>query len=210
MEQWEKKKIITVCVLVLLGVLASLYERNPQPLAMGTKLVQEDYSEIAESKKIIQVYVSGEVNSPGVYEFTEGARSSDAIRRAGGFTEYADRNKVNLAKKLKDGTQVNVPIKKGTGIIKRNEEFGKRNEQHKSLVREKPKNSATVDKTSAKVNLNTATQKELETLPGIGPFVAQKILDYRAKQRFNSIEDIKKVKGIGKGKYERLRPRLEV
>jgi len=118
----------------------------------------------------IVVHVTGAVMSPGVYELPEGSRVVDAIQAAGGFAEGAADEHLNLAAKLSDGQRIRVPW---LSEIKEGE--GK-----------------------ALININTATAAQLQSLPGIGPAIAQRIVEYREKSGpFSRVEDLMKVSGIG-------------
>ena len=125
----------------------------------------------------------------------EGARIADAIEAAGGATLEAELSKLNLAYVLKDGQKIYIPSildeeeeyimeGSGDGVIKEEEEQDK----------------------EGKININTATQTELETLTGIGPSTASKIIEYRKQNgEFKTIEDTKNVSGIGENKYESIK-----
>ena len=136
------------------------------------------------------VHVAGAVQRSGVYRLTVGSRVIDAVEAAGGATDEAELDALNLAEPLVDGRKVWVP-KQGevqpmtaAGIL----------------------NSAAAGVSGGKVNINTADLRELETLPRIGPALAQRIIDYRtANGPFQIIEDIKKVSGIGEKIFEGLK-----
>lgn len=141
---------------------------------------------VGESGRVY-VHLLGEVAHPGLYQLDEGARAVDLIAAAGGFTEAADPSAVNLARFLVDGEQVIVPAL-GAG----------------------PSAGAAAS-VPGKVNLNTADQAELETLPRIGPALAQRILDWRtANGRFTAVEDLLSVTGIGDKTFEGLRDKVTV
>ena len=140
----------------------------------------------------VKVYVSGAVAKPGLYEIPAGSRATAAIAAAGGMTLEANPDKVNLAKLLKDGMQVNVP----------------RLSARQLREQTAPVNGRGTAKAGGKVHLNTATAAELTALPGVGDITAQRILEYRAAHGFTSIEDVMKVKGIGKAKFSKMQPYL--
>jgi len=147
----------------------------------------------------IQVYVTGAVNNPAVYALPLDSRVEDAIQAAGGFTDDALQNEVNLAAKLQDGDQVQVPAKKSSAAPTESTSTQKTEEQI-------PEAS-----TSTIVNINTATQEDFEILPGIGPVTAGKIIDYRlANEGFTSIEEIQKVSGIGPATFENIKDLITV
>ena len=144
----------------------------------------------------ITVYVSGEVNSSGLVELPSDSRIADAIKACGDFTPLADKTKINLAQKLTDGMQIQVSSK--TPVNNSNEQV---NDTNSNI----PNNNSS----SNLININTATKEDLDTLPGIGPATAQKIIDYRQEHgNFSSIEDIKNVKGIGEAKFSKMQDKI--
>lgn len=170
-----------------------------------------------ESKeRKIYVYITGEVNIPGVVILNEGSRIVDAINAAGGTTPKANISKVNLVYVLDDGMKVNIPndddlknnsnfeyITKNSGDG-RIEDYSNKNFQGTSSLRGESLDYSIV-------NINTATQTELETLPGIGPSLALKIINYRKENgKFSSIDEIKNVSGIGESKYETIKSLITV
>ena len=135
----------------------------------------------------LMVHVLGAVQRPGVYSLPDGARVFEAVFLAGGFTSEADQPAINLAATLSDGTQIYVPA------------IG---EPARSL----PSGSVGGDPASSIVNLNTASARELEVLPGIGPTTAQAIIQYREENGpFESVEELLKVQGIGDAKLNAIR-----
>lgn len=144
----------------------------------------------------IVVYVAGAVNRPGVVQLAEGARAKDAVDACGGFLPTADTNGVNLAQKLKDGMQVTVPEKSPQGTAAQGAAGGAQAGAAKSLP-------------EGMVNINTADEKELDKLPGIGPAMAKRIVEYRTENgAFQAPEEIKRVKGIGDAKYEKMKDKI--
>lgn len=171
--------------------------------ALAKKAKQEQKQE-----KTIRVYVSGAVLEPGLYDIPMGSRAEVAISAAGGMTEAADSTRVNLARKLKDGNQVNVPALKGSGKSSLPKQFAKATQSAgKKSSRQTVRDVAT---SGAKVKINSASVSELQTLPGIGPALAQRMVETRNQGRFSSVEDLRRVPGIGKAKLERLRAYVEV
>jgi len=135
----------------------------------------------------IYVHILGEVARPGLYELRDGDRAVDAVAAAGGFTPAADAAGLNLARFVSDGEQIVVPaVGAGTSTA--------------------PGMSA-----DGRVNLNTADAAALDTLPGVGPATAAKILAWRERHgRFESIEDLLDVGGIGEAKLDALRDLVTV
>lgn len=148
----------------------------------------------SEEIKKIKVHVVGAVNNVGVYELSEDNRVIDAVKAAGGATTDADLNATNLAASLIDGQQVRVyTIQEGREAAKSLDLQG---------------NTTNRD---GKVNLNNATKEELESLTGIGPVLASKIIEYReAKGGFKSINELKNVSGIGEKKFEQLKNKITI
>jgi competence protein ComEA len=142
----------------------------------------------------IVVYVSGAVIAPGVYELRLGARIDDGVRAAGGLREDAAGASVNLAALLEDGMQVHIPTI---------EELASGSVQ--APASSFANGAADTNAQSGPVNINTADSATLESLPGIGPATAQRIIAYReANGPFSSIEGLKQVSGIGEKKYAAL------
>lgn len=179
-----------------------------------------------KTSNTIYIYVTGEVNNPGVVTLTDGCRIADAINAAGGTTSNADVSKVNLVFLLEDGMKINIPsgetlkknpdfeyITTGSGDGTNSAEADHYNSSHESNNKLSSSTSHTTSdkKNTSTVNINTATQTELETLPGIGPSTALKIINYRTENgEFSSIEDIKKVSGIGDAKFESIKKYIKV
>lgn len=134
---------------------------------------------------VATVHVVGAVASAGVYALPQGSRVTDAIAAAGGATPQADVSLVNLARVVIDGEQIRVPVL-GESI---------------SEAAAAPINSAA----AGPVNLNTATQEQLESLPRVGPAMAQRILDYRQENGgFRSVDELRNVSGIGEKTFAAL------
>lgn len=157
--------------------------------------------ETIEDVEIILVHITGEVKNVGVVELEKGARIIDAVNKAGGFTEYADTEEVNLAYELSDGIQIYIPGKK-EDIDNNERKYITTNSGDNVVMEEKRMEESN----NILININEATQTELETLPGIGPSIALKIISYREKEgKFLTIEDIKNVSGIGDNKFENIK-----
>ncbi len=159
-------------------------------------------SDSVQTEKEIMVYVTGAVKTPGVYTMQEGQRLKDAIDKAGGFLSDADLLSVNLAKRLSDEDAFYIP-KVGEA------EAGDTKQISGSSGNELFSRSPFGD--DGKVNINTADINELDSLPGIGPATAQKIIDYRTEHgQFKSIDEIKNVSGIGEKKFENMKDKIKV
>jgi len=142
------------------------------------------------------VYVSGAVARPGVYTLPAGARVADALQAAGGATAEADLVHLNLARRVHDEEQVHVP---------------RQGEPTPAAPNVAPAGSTPSGATGGKVNINTAGLAELDSLPGIGPGYAQRVIDYRTSHGpFRSIEEIQNVPGIGASTFARIRELIAV
>ena len=146
---------------------------------------------IPKEKKTVSkvtVYVSGAVNKPGVVTLKSGERVVNAVKKCGDVLPTADINAVNMAAELTDGMQIIIPElaeNGGTSV------------------------SARLGLSGDKVNINRANEQELDKLPGIGPAMARRIIDYRTeKGNFESVDDLKKVRGIGTAKFEKIRDKI--
>lgn len=159
--------------------------------------INETYSNETDTDKskpnIIAVHIDGEVKNPGVVEIEEGARVIDVINTAGGLTQYADEKKINLAKRVYDEEKIYIPK---IGEIDPEIEMNSYINESSDYQR--------------KININTASKEELEELSGIGPALAERIIEYRKKNKFETIEDIKKVSGIGDKKFEAIKEYITV
>jgi competence protein ComEA len=155
---------------------------SPQPVILSTATPQPVQLATA-TPHMLRVYVTGAVQRPEVYTLPQDSIVRDALQAAGGPTEEADLERINLALPVVDGQQVHVP----------------RLGDETSPVEPPSRLPATV----AKVNINTADLATLESLPGIGPSLAQRIIDYRELHgSFERIEDIMEVSGIGEATFE--------
>ena len=152
-----------------------------------------------ENKETIVVHVSGAVNKEGIVELEENSRIADAIEKSGGLKDDANMNEVNLAYKLEDGMKIYIPSNKDQEV------------QEKSNISSVIESNVTNKKANSKVNINTAPQEELDSLPGIGPSTALKIINYRKEHgKFSKIEELKNVSGIGDSKFNQLKDLITV
>ncbi len=157
-------------------------------------VVEENNTFIATEKTDNQkVYISGEVVNPGVYDISTGDRIDDIINYAGGVTEEANITYINLAEIVTDEQHIIIP----------NDE-----QVSESTTVNGNTNSNT---TSSKININKASVSELTQLNGVGEATAKSIVEYRETNgKFNSIEDIKKVSGIGDKTFEKFKDQIDV
>ena len=160
------------------------------------------------NEKII-VYITGEISNPGLYELEENSRIADCIEKAGGTKEKADITNINLATILEDGEKIYIPAKDEENAQEKTN--NKSEEKNNNNITSKTVIENNVNKKNTKVNINTATQTELESLPGIGSSIATKIIEYRKENgKFKNIEEIKKINGIGENKYKKIRELIKV
>lgn len=170
--------------------LRPLPESEKTLLVAKTKRFEEEIQLRNERQKeeVVVVDVKGAVQKPGVYRLPSSARAIDAIEKAGGFIEKADRNRVNLAMRLADGMVVYVP------------KLGEAPGEWTTTVTKGATNHG-------KVNINIANAAALEKLPGIGPAKAEAIVRYRQENgRFSSLDDLLNVSGIGESTLAQLKP----
>jgi len=147
-----------------------------------------------------KVYISGEIKNSGVYDINDGDRLDDIVKRAGGLTEKADINSINLTMKLEDQMKIYIPN------IEENQNINKGSTN--LAIGQISNDSTNLQKN--KININSASKEELMTLPNVGEKRAQAILDYRQENRFEKIEDIKNVSGIGDKYFEAMKDLITV
>ena len=159
--------------------------------AVVTTVLAEKTEVSTTQETVIFVDIKGAVKNPGVYQMKVGDRVKDALDAAGGLTEEADSQKVNLAKRLEDQMVIVVP---------------KVGEEAEEIPAGATSKEATKE---GKVNINTATVEELKTLKGVGEKKAEAIIEYRKKNgSFKTKEDLMKVRGIGKKLFESFQERI--
>ena len=151
----------------------------------------------------VTIYISGEVKNPGVVELKYDARLGDGVDLCGGLTEDANLNGINLAMKIKDEGHYIIPKvgeeTKDT-VVNDNEYRNENNTSNKSEINN-----------DNKININTADLSELDSLPGFGQVTAQKIIEYRQEHtKFNSIEELMNIKGIGEKKFNNVKDYIYV
>lgn len=189
------------------GKTASVTETTaPDDLYQETGIqvtVQDTAPSTVETVRLISVYICGEVRNPGIYEAPLGVMLNDIIEDAGGLTENASVNNINLVYQITGNMSIYIPsedeIKNGfTGgdIIRQDGVYVWGNSSG---------DSSDPGGSTLMVNINTAALDELKSLPGIGEVTAQAIIDYRNTTPFSAIEDIKNVTGIGDSKFNRIK-----
>jgi competence protein ComEA len=185
---------LIVVVVAVLGGAGLWYARSlPKPVTIaqaGPGAAQATSASPSPTVMLI-VDVAGAVRQPGVYEFAEGDRVIDAIERAGGPKPKADLSLLNLAAPLTDGTQILVPKTGPPGAV--------------------PAPGGTPGSTAGLLNINTASETELETLSGIGEVLAATIVEYRTQNGpFTSVDELMDVSGIGPATLDEIRDQVTV
>ena len=184
----EQKRGLAIIFTLSIGI-AAFYFLNSRPGAEIAAIEEiAPIVEQVEPAKLI-VNVAGKVANPGVYQLPSGARVIDAIQAAGNQLKGVDISDINLARVLVDGEQILVG--------------GSKSISNRSVVKKiSPDNP---------LDINRATLAQLDTLPGIGPVTAQRIIDYRIKVgRINALDELKKISGLGGSKFEEIKPLLRI
>jgi competence protein ComEA len=186
--EFSRRRLLVVAgCLALLLFAGSKLLAQPQTTAAAAPPAAPPTETAAAASTVVVVDVVGAVRRPGLYTLEQGARIADAVSRAGGATPKADLALINLAALLADGEQVVVPGR-GTAVAG-------------AAAGAAPGTAAT-----GPVHLSTATLEQLDSLPGIGPVTAQKILDYRQKHgAFTSVDELDAVPGIGPARLDQLK-----
>lgn len=192
----SRAAVLGVALVCLVGLAAAgvhLLRAQPQPVEVPAPVRSVPAS--ARATATVVVDVAGAVRRPGVYTLPAGSRVGEALARAGGPAAAADTSSLNLARVLADGEQVLVPKPGATGAAAAGTSSATR-----------PGGGA-----GSVVDLNTATLDQLEALPGVGPVLAQRILDWRrAHGRFASVDELREVSGVGDRKFAELKPLVRV
>lgn len=233
-KKHERIIFIIVCTLLTFTIILILIFKRFDRVKAEEKPIQnisitsELSEEIKEEKKIIKVDVKGAVSKPGVYSLEEGSIVDDAIKLAGGVNKNANTKEINLSKKLKDEMVIviytNSEIKefKDKNNKKEEKECICDNDINDVCVKESytnyysfnsdAKESISMKESSISnlVNINTATLEELLSLTGIGESKAKAIIEYRKENRFQVIEDIMKVSGIGQSVFDKIKEDITV
>lgn len=206
----KKQKIILGIIIAIIVGFVCYYVYAREEVNTSSVNLENNVEEQEETKEKeefsddrILVHISGAVNKEGVVELKVDSRISDAIEKADGIREDASIEDINLAYKLEDGMKIHIPTKQEKEESYVTTQSGITTVQEKTLEETNNQN--------AKVNINTATQTQLETLPGIGPSTAIKILEYRKeKGKFKKVEELKEVSGIGEAKFNKVKELISI
>ena len=216
--QAKVKKLIFIAFLITGCIITSLISTDDKAKALpgGSSLqsAQGAVTSKAAQAKTVRVQVSGAVLEPGIYDLPASCRVEEAIAAAGGLTENADSERVNLVRKVRDGMQIRVPVQKAA----RTNSTQRKKAQAKSGLGESASGKYGSNKAGSgrnsnmmqSVRINSAGVSELQQLPGIGPALAQRIVETRSSGRFTSADDLLRVPGIGKAKLAKLRAYVEI
>ncbi|MCL6430393.1 MAG: ComEA family DNA-binding protein [Anaerolineae bacterium] len=197
MEAWLRKYrgylALALVELAVLGAFWHLHRPGPAPI-----VISEPSPQPSRTPGHLVVYVSGAVERPDVYTLPEGSRLKDALVAAAGPRDDADLTTLNLAQPLHDGQRVHIPVLGETPLP----EPTPPSAANPSPAQPRPGDA---------LNINAASAAELDTLPGIGPVLAQRIVDDReANGPYTSVDDLERVRGIGPSLIEKLRPLISV
>ena len=195
MNKIEKKKLIIIgiisliIIVIIIKLIDTIFEKNNTKETGILNIITEEKSKETEEK--IVIYITGEVINEGVYELDIGSRIANAIEAAGGTKETANLRNVNLAYELEDGEKIYIPNINET----ENEILDAEKDEHKET----------------EININKANIKELQELSGVGESTAESIIKYREENgKFNTIEEIMNVPGIGENKFENIKEKIKV
>ncbi|WP_036728215.1 helix-hairpin-helix domain-containing protein [Peptoniphilus mikwangii] len=186
-------KMIASILVILLIFIAKIYIDNEKSKSenidssenLNEVLTLSQDIKTQDENTTIYVHVCGRVKNPGLISLPANSRVIDAVNAAGGMYDDADINNINLAKKLNDEDKIYIPV------------FGENTDSE--YISE-----------NKKININTADMQMLTSLPGVGEKTAKKIIDYRTKNQFKNIEDIKSVSGFGEKKFNEIKELITV
>ena len=204
--------IIIVCIIGIyyLFIKEKDYIKYDSELSVLNKIENNTNKEESKNKDIkekITIYITGAIKNQGVYELEEKSRIVDCIEKAGGLTEDADLKNINLAYVIEDGMKIYIPKNSDNNEVKDDTNLYVYKEKNNTINSD----NINLETQNNKIDINTASQTELETLPGIGPSTATKIINYRKENgKFNNIEDIKNINGIGDSKYEQIKNLIKI
>ncbi len=188
-----QKRLLLIMALVIIILICSFYsfwQKNTVTTSTSINLPPETVVNTKPKGTEIIVYISGAVNQPGVFKVPAGARAFEAIEIAGGLAPGADRAKINLAQMMKDGMHIHVP----GGV---------------ATIAGMASGTGDSVQSADKISINSATQADFDKLPGIGPALAARIVEYRQTNgAFRDITELKKVPGIGESKFNKLKDKI--
>ena len=210
--------ILLISSLTIFLFRKDIFKSKKKEIKKDSEIVIKKKEKTSSSETLFKVDIKGQVNNPGIYSLKEGSRVIDVIEASGGLTENANTTVINLSKKIEDEMVI---------IIYSNEEvnnFSKTKEIEKQVIEKCTKkdenslqNDACINTSTEEsnnnnkmININSATQEELMTLPGIGESKAKDIITYRTEKPFTSIEDVKNVPGIGESLFAKIKENITI
>lgn len=189
---------------IVVGVIYLVRRDSPRPIAVTLPPTRTASSLAAPSAAPLSVRVIGAVKKPGTYTLAGSARLADAVQQAGGVRSDADLSNLDLTRALADGEELDIPARGAAPAV--NSGISSNSSTPDAAPTAVPTRAV-----ASKLNLNTATLAELDALPGIGPTLAQRILDYRTLRKgFQTIEQIKDVRGIGDKLFAEIKELITV
>ena len=178
----SKNQFIAVVVLSVIIIAGWITYYLYQPVSKPQIKISKSVTKKSKARKVF-VHVAGAVKEPGVYELNTDSRVIEAVKKAGGFTDGADTDSLNLAAKVQDSQKIMV-----------------------TDINKTVQSQATAADIEQSINLNTATAEQLEELPGVGETIAKRIIEFREeKGSFSSVDELKEVEGIGEKKFAKIK-----
>lgn len=207
----QKTTILIIAIIVAIGMIYFIYNKNQirSDINLESEILISNTSEnktnVEIQEDLVIIHITGSVKNPGIVKLKDGSRIEDAIEAAGGLTENADITNVNLAYVLDDGVKIRIP---SITDEKNGDEQILEEGSGENIIEE---TNMTLGASTKEVNINKATETELQSLPGIGASLASRIIEYRNQNgKFSKIEDIKNVNGIGDSKYDNIKDFITV
>lgn len=217
-----RKQILIGILLVLIigaGITSVVFNYLNKPKEPKKALVLKKKTEAKKEEDItyLKVDIKGEINAPGIYSMLLGDRVIDVIEKAGGLTENADTTVINLSKKVIDEMVIVIYSKEEILNYQATKEKERETLEICTNNEKEIVNNACittekeVEKTNQKVNINTASKEELMTITGIGESKAESIIKYRHEhEKFESIEELQNIKGIGEGVFAKIKESITI
>ena len=207
----NKKKVIIISIILIILILTLLkinISKKDESVVIkeDNELLKKEEKDKSKDNNLYYVDIKGAVANPGVYSIESNKRVIDAIKMAGGLLDNSDTTNINLSKYVTDEMVIVIYTKEELEKINNSIDYSF-NDAYQDYNNSKNKSS---DNNNL-ININSASLEELKTLPGIGDTKAKSIIDYRESNgKFNSIEDIQNVKGIGSSLYEKIKNNITV
>lgn len=209
----QNKKIVIIVIIIIILIVGYFKTSKEDKIVEESQILNTSESVANTDENSIDsqiiVHIAGAVKKSGIVKLQEGSRIEDAIELAGGLSDNADITDINLAYVLEDGTKIRIPSKNDKDEQK--EQYIIEDSGLEIEGDEVSSNNSSNNDSKNMVNINKAEQSDLESLPGIGPSLATRIIEYRKENgTFNDIEDIKNVSGIGDSKFSNIKSYIKV